>query len=245
MNYKNSPIKEAVFDIKIEPLVGFEVSTFNIVYEKFKELYPQVKTKYRLKSSISIMPDQTVEREEDPVSAFGYFYTNEQKTKTIQFRLDGFSLNYLEPYTNWEEFHEEAITYWKIYSEFITSTRTMPPQIDRIALRYVNRINIPLPFDYFNDYIVNMPPIPDCLPQTFRNFFMQIDVPSENGLNVLITETIDDASETNLPFILDIDVSKTVEDNNFDIVKDFDEMRIMKNMIFEASVTDKTKQLFS
>ena len=93
-----------------------------------------------------------------------------------------------------------------------------------------------------------MPPIPNCLPQTFATFFMQIQVPCNDSYrNVIITETIEPFTDSKLPFILDIDVFQelNVQNSTESIIANFDELRKVKNEIFESCITDKTRNLFA
>ena len=123
-----------------------------------------------------------------------------------------------------------------------------PNIVTRIATRFINKINIPLPFEDLQDYILNMPPIPKCLPQNYSTFFMQIQVPCSEPLrNVIITEAIEPVIDSQLPFILDIDVYQwlNVQNSSESILTTFSELREVKNEIFENCITNKTRDLFS
>jgi uncharacterized protein (TIGR04255 family) len=122
-----------------------------------------------------------------------------------------------------------------------------PNNVVRIALRFINKIEIPLPIVDFQHYILNMPPIPSCLPQIFTTFFMQVQVPSNDKYrNIIITETIEPEIEGMLPFILDIDVFQelNLQNSTNSIISNFEELRKIKNEIFENCITDKTRALF-
>jgi len=73
--------------------------------------------------------------------------------KVVQFRLDGFSFHKLKPYQSWELLKEEAMQIWKYYLEC-----AKPLNVKRAALRYVNQIDIPLPFKNLEEYILTVPP---------------------------------------------------------------------------------------
>ncbi len=110
-----------------------------------------------------------------------------------------------------------------------------PNNVIRIASRFINKIEIPIPFSDFKEFILNMPPIPNCLPRTFATFFMQIQVPCNDGYrNAIITETIEPFTDVKLPFILDIDVFQelNVQNSTESIVANFDEIRIVKKRNF-------------
>ena len=80
----------------------------------------------------------------------------------LQIKQDGLTFNILKPYIKWEEHFAAFMQFWKEYDRLFA-----PNEIIRIATRYINRIEIPYPFHSFQDYILNMPPIPQCLPQAF------------------------------------------------------------------------------
>src|SRR5712691_8149097 len=62
----------------------------------------------------------------------------------------------------------------------------------RVALRYINRIEFPLPMRDFKDYILTIPEIAPDLPQGLANFFMQLIIPVHTmNAVVIVTETMD------------------------------------------------------
>lgn len=238
MIYKNAPIKEAVFDIQVSGLEKITQKEIEDLHVFFDKKYPKKRKSYNHYGQIEFK--ESLEISNETKSEFrGIIFSNEDNNRQVQFRLDGFTVNFLQPYPNWEEFYKEAFSLWKIYLENLK-----PLKIERIALRYINRIEIPLPLNSFQEYIVNMPPIPKSLPQLYSGFFMQIEVPCQKeGFSALITQTIETPNKSNVPFILDIDVFKIINNNDFDF-EDFNYIREIKNSIFEDFITDKTRNLF-
>jgi len=123
-----------------------------------------------------------------------------------------------------------------------------PKRVKRIALRYINRIEIPLPIRDFKDYILTIPEIAPPLPQALVHFFMQLMIPNpEIEATAVINEVMEQATEQQtLPIIFDVDVFKIVNyTDNYDALwKEFEQLRIFKNEIFFKSMTDKAKELF-
>jgi uncharacterized protein (TIGR04255 family) len=238
MKYLNSPIKEAVFDIQVQGLEAVTQEEIEKLHVYFEKKYPQKKKTLNIFRNIEIIDN--VEIANDTKTQFrGVIFSNEKNTKQVQFRVDGFTLNFLSPYSEWDDFYKEALFLWEIYFKGLK-----PQNINRIALRYINKINIPLPFESFQEYITNMPPIPKSLPQLYNGFFMQIQVPCEdNKYNAVITETIETPTKDLVPFILDIDVFKEIN-NDFKFT-DFNYLRSIKNSIFEDFITEKTRNLFN
>jgi uncharacterized protein (TIGR04255 family) len=64
-----------------------------------------------------------------------------------------------------------------------------PTKVTRIAVRYVNRIEIPAGVD-FKEYILTGPEIAHGIPQTLDNFFMRLEIPGQSGETAVITQTI-------------------------------------------------------
>ena len=53
-----------------------------------------------------------------------------------------------------------------------------PNRLKRLALRYINRIEIPLPIRDFKDYLLTIPEIAPGLPQALSNFIMRLVIPN-------------------------------------------------------------------
>lgn len=240
MKYNNPPIIEAIFDISVEGLSDFSIDKIENLHSKIITEYPNKKRQVNFIGKIEFKENIQVSNESDS-QINGVVFLNKNNSRQVQFRKDGFTFNMLKPYSEWKEFSSEAIQLWNIYEKNLS-----PKSIVRIALRYINKIMIPLPLNDFQDFIINMPPIPSCLPQTFSNFFMQTEVPcSNNGTSVIITETFERPINV-LPFILDIDIYKTSQINNDiqELTKEFDLLRDLKNKTFESCITNKTRKLF-
>lgn len=243
MRYNIAPIREAIFDIRIDNLgKSNNISDLEELHSLISDVYPDKKKQISFVGKIEIKNNVQINNETNQ-EIKGFVFLNSKSNCQVQYRLDGFTFNMLSPYSEWKEFSEEAFRLWSIYEKEL-----QPNNIVRIALRYINRIEIPLPMEKFQDYILNIPPIPKNLPKSFRNFFMQIDVPCDiDGTNVVLTETIEQATKDKLPFILDIDAYKVGKINK-DIKTlqfEFDKLRDLKNSTFESSITKKTRNLFN
>ncbi len=241
MVYKNAPIREAVFDVRIDKLDIETVEQLASFKDKIIGDFPIEKKKYNVTGSFNFADESIVEKSTNR-QLLGYIFLSNDGTRQIQARSDGFTFNVLKPYDNWEVHFEVFVKNWIEYSNLFK-----PSKILRIATRYINRIELPLPFKTFHEYILNTPPIPSCLPQAFSNFFMQIQVPhSDNYRRVIITETIEPPVDSKLPFILDIDVfqEEGIENLEEKLRSEFYNIRQIKNQIFECCITDKARELF-
>lgn len=164
--------------------------------------------------------------------------------RIVQVRQDGYTFNWLQPYESWEALRDEARTYWERYRDFF-----QPQGVTRLGLRYINRLEPPLPFNDFREFVTTAPDIARALPQGLSALFMRLEIPHpQRELLAIVTETmqppIDDGRR--LPFIFDIDVVRegTMDPGSPTIWDTFEAMCEYKNEIFFESMTSKAKDLF-
>jgi uncharacterized protein (TIGR04255 family) len=172
----------------------------------------------------------------------GYRYTSSDKLYVFQSRVDGFTISRLKPYETWERLRGEGYKLWKLYKE-ITS-----PIIVRIALRYINKIIIPLPIMDFGDYFTAPPTVPENLPQGVNSYFNRVVIYEPTiGANAIITNSMEPISKSDfVPIILDIDIFK-INPKGFDeeeVWELLDKIRDFKNKIFYNSIKEEFLERF-
>ena len=143
------------------------------------------------------------------MKAVGFLCTSDPPDRVVQGRTDGFSFSKLRPYSNWPSFRDEARELWEIYRDSVE-----PDKIIRFALRYINRLEIPLPIKDFREYVLTSPEVAPDLPQAISEFFFRVAIPEPNiKAMAIISSTIEkpEAEGRVLPYIFDIDVYKTGE----------------------------------
>ncbi|MCD4806458.1 MAG: TIGR04255 family protein [Methanococcoides sp.] len=241
--FPNAPITEAVIDIKaqlpeetdLKSLESFHDHIKNRFSEKQEQRFLKADFKLSQKDKLSSLPTKT--------GTQGYFFRSHKEKKVVQSKIDGFAFNKLKPYENWELFRSEGRDLWELYSEIVN-----PIRVIRIGLRYINRIEVPLPFNDFSEYLLTNPQIAPNLPQAVSHFFMRLEVPNPDiEATAIITQTMDKPTTAQrLPLILDIDVFRITEylGKAEDMWEDFEKLRDFKNDIFFNSVTEKAKELF-
>ncbi|OGW00915.1 MAG: hypothetical protein A3D97_03675 [Nitrospinae bacterium RIFCSPHIGHO2_12_FULL_39_42] len=239
--FPNAPITEALLDIRVELPTEVTLSKLENFHNHIKERFPEKEQRMSLKGGLRLsqgMPESL------PITGGpdGYLIKSLADKKIVQVRLDGFTFNKLKPYENWDIFCSEARELWNLYFQANT-----PVKITRIALRYINRIEIPLPIKDFKEYILTTPEIAPNLPQGLSSFFMQLVIPNPDiEANAIITQTMENPTGNRLPLILDIDVFKEINytDNKAEMWDEFKKLRSFKNEIFFNSITKKAEELF-
>jgi uncharacterized protein (TIGR04255 family) len=117
-------------------------------------------------------------------------------------------------------------------------------------VRYINRIDIPLErgstgielSQYFNLKLdIPQPPFPPLSQQTTQAVFFFEDCHLTVNMGV-----VPPALLNHLSYALDIDFGReaSVPQSDTDIWAFIDSIRERKNMLFEASITDRTRALF-
>lgn len=239
MAYQNAPIVEAVFDVNVSNTIIVNPSTFDQYAKTELKEYP-ISNK---RQNINVRIDDSRGRGQigKTTNLLGYIFSNIQGNRKVQFRLDGFSFNMLRPYSNWDDFSTSAFSNLQKYLDL-----AKPHAITRIGLRYINRIDLPFENQEFENFIKYLPPVPAGLPKKFEKYFLQMQVPAEDGKSkAVISQTFEQDRNGRVPFIIDIDV---FQDERLKVdtplTERFNSLRILKNRIFEDLVTENCKQFF-
>lgn len=242
--YKKSPITEVLIDIQVDLPEKDNLSLLKSIQEEVKDSYPELKIKTEWKASFKVQDNKPNFASEASGNSIGYMFSSSNLKKMIQTTLYGYTFNMLQAYPEWNSFKQDAKSGWDIYKKAVK-----PLRIKRIALKYINKINIISSSIDLKEYFLTTPEIASSLPQGMTEFFMRLVMPDENQNVAIITQTVDKSKpvENNLPIIFDIDVFKIVnlEKDNQEIWDILDNLHKYAVKILEESLTEKTKQLFN
>lgn len=238
----NAPITEALLDIRVElpPTVGLEELAH--FHELVKATYPKRKTRRTVGGTVEL-PEDGAPSHSLAVQDRGYLFWSEDNRQVMQARLDGFTFSRLKPYESWDNLRDESKKLWNIFCEGVK-----PITVTRIAVRYIDRIEIPLPFSDFREWLLTMPQLAPTLPAALSGFLMRLVMPfDDSGTMAIITQSLPEGNHSNhVPLILDIDVSRH---EHFDprseaLWERFEYLRDVKNRVFFESITRKMEELF-
>ncbi len=240
--FPRAPITEALLDIRVSLSDAVNLDQLVAFQDCVRDRYPNKRDRKLWKGSLQFGTDGP--QLSDKIGGTdGYFFSSSDGKNIVQCRLDGFTFNRLKPYDRWETFRDEALHLWEVYKAI-----AQPTQIIRVALRYINRIEIPVPFRDFKDYVLTGPEIAPGLPQGLAGFFLQLRLPAADAATqIVVTETMEPITETRrLPFILDIDVFREAaydvdEPASWEMLE---ELHDLKNDVFFKSITAKARELF-
>jgi len=244
-HYEKAPITEAIIDIRIASPEGLTIEKLQDIYSLVRDKLPTVEPFYKGVGEFNYKPGSAIEVNTSE-QQIGFWFRSEDNLQTFQASLEGFTFNRLAPYESWEKFSSDARTFWEIYTKICE-----PIQITRVAVRYVNQLNIPAkqPIE-LKDYLMTAPEVSPALPQkTLQVFYMQLQIP-QNDLNcmLVINEAIaPPINPETVSVLLDFDLfrQQTWENSDEEIWDFLEQLHRRKNEVFEASITDKTRELIS
>jgi uncharacterized protein (TIGR04255 family) len=169
----------------------------------------------------------------------------QSKDRRVQFSREGLFFSKLQPYQSWNQFSGDALRLWNIYAEV-----ARPLEMQRIGLRFINKIQLPPRELDFEKYIQPHPVPPVGLEPSFLGFFHQdtLGVPDHPyAINIVRTiqpppNPLTDGSG----LIIDIDAFTTQSfENGLGVLEQrLAELRWLKNKAMFVSVTPAALQLF-
>ncbi|CAE6724309.1 hypothetical protein R69619_01707 [Paraburkholderia nemoris] len=175
-------------------------------------------------------------------SRIGTRYEGGTEPYVLQARTNGLALSRLRPYMSWEPFRDQAKAYWDEYLG-----RVQPQGVSRLAVRYINAIEVPLPVDDLGVYLAKPPDVPEGLPQSIGGFFLRtliFDSASENSATVtLACEGLHPGGDGNrVTIFLDIDAFRAVrlDGDAAEIWQVLLQLRELKNRVFFEYLTEHT-----
>ncbi len=237
---KNAPITEALIDFRVKLPSEVDIKDIHSMYESIKEEYPEVQEQRISEVRFELKTEGIVKPLSDKTN--GYRYISSDKKQIVQAKMEGFTFSRLHPYIKWEELRNEAHKLWQLYKSIAS-----PESITRVAVRYVNNLNIPMPIGDFSDYLTAPPAVPEGLPQGVSSFLARIVTHEPTiGANAIITQALEQIVTDKVPIILDIDVFKLQPEGieEKDAWEIIEKLRHFKNKVFFSSITDNLKELY-
>lgn len=240
-HYSHAPLTEAVIDIRVELPSEVTRERLSNVHVGQEDDYPRREENIIVHGKMSIGAEVGASATQ---TANGYRFLSKDNRQIFQARLDGFTFNRLAPYDRWESFRDEARRLWTIYRSIAT-----PKNITRIGVRYINRLDLPLPFTDFKDYLKTVPEISPDMKQGLSGYFMQLQLPQIdlNAMLVLNQTLIEPPAPDVVSVLLDFDLYSETDLPNDEqaIWERFELFRARKNKVFEACITDRVRRMIT
>lgn len=238
-HYARAPITEAVIDLRTEVSPGVTAQDLKRLYAGEKDRYPTVQPLSTQHFSVEVgMGFATETRVEEK----GWRYISADRKNICRIRIDGFTFSRLPPYEKWEALRDEARRLWQPYASFAA------PKVLRVGLRYINRLDLPLPMRDLKDYLRIGPEVSSELPQAMSSFFMQCMLPQEDieAMLVINEGLVPTEGQTDIASImLDIDLFReaNLPGGDAELWGVFELLRQRKNRVFESSITERVREM--
>jgi uncharacterized protein (TIGR04255 family) len=240
VRYEKAPISEALIDIRVDPSVSLGIETLESLQDAVKDSYPTKTKRLFFQGQFSVGEEAGAVATQN---LLGFAFASQDGKQIFQARTDGFTFSRLRPYGTWLELRDESKRLWAIYRTTLSSVK-----VTRMAVRYINQIDIPMPFGDYREYFLTTPEVAADLPQQLNGFFMQLQFPQPDfGGTLILTQTpLPPTSPEIHSVILDLDVFRFETEliSEDQLWASLEILRDRKNLFFEGCITDKTRQLF-
>jgi len=236
LKYEHAPITEAVINLSFaEPL---KIKTFDKIRKSLKKNYAHDTPQKNIALSVSIDFDKVGKNEEELIR-----FSSRDMTEICVLMKSSLIISQLAPYKSWGPFIERLKRDYLIHKEEAGLLT-----VNRIGVRYINRIDIPIESAIVNEweYLNVFPQYPSSLG-TLDGYTMQQVSKLENIEATLIinSSVVPSPLAKHISIVLDQDIVKiiNVPQKFEEIVSFLERVRVEKNRVFEACIKDKTREI--
>jgi uncharacterized protein (TIGR04255 family) len=241
--YAHPPIAEGIAQINFVRPLKWSVATPGLLWERLRDDYPaDPEAQDQIAASVQVGdasagPNVAINRVEQR-----FLYRDAGRNRLVVANRASLSANSLPPYEGWPNLRA------RFESAISALSETVPLEpVERVSLRYINRIALPGgrldTDDYFNLDIRTA----NEGRASFRSFIHRVESVLEDGATLVIsTFATMQPSEEESPFLFDLDVQRNGlnSTNVEEILQIADELKVIENREFESAIKDKTRELF-
>lgn len=239
--YENSPIIEAVCEFRLTSDTKWDLTIPGLIYEKINDEFVN-KEEDLIQQEVTLANIPEGLQPKLQISQGIRFLTDDKKT-FIRLGTRLLSINRLKPYSIWGEFKPKIEKAFNALNESVELK-----SIQRIGLRYVNRIDIPCQTVDLDKYFDFNPHLGKNLPQTMRNFIVGCEIPFRDGddlCKILFTNTIPENPKTS-SYVLDLDyyLAKAQAVSKDEALEWVESAHNNLEDVFEGCITDSLREIF-
>jgi uncharacterized protein (TIGR04255 family) len=245
--YARAPIAEAIIDVHASFETAPSLRDLEILCQAYKDRLPLINVinSFALKLAANFSPDSpdAALQSNATTTQLGYRLSSANNDRVLQVRSLGMAYSHLPPYSDWETFLGEMRALWNSYSSALNVV-----SVTRLAVRFINRIPIATGTDV-DEYVQLGPRIPVDVSKDFVGYFMQLVLPvnqlGPEFRTIVNTGVEPGTSPTVSALVLDIDVfcEKVIPIQSDQMWETLELLRAHKNRVFEASITDKVREM--
>jgi uncharacterized protein (TIGR04255 family) len=231
-----APITEALLDITVE--ADAKLDATEAFAKSVTGSHPETSPVFNIEAFFAVTPGQSGMAGSHS-SPIGRICWNAAKTRAVQARVNGFTVNHVKLYESWAVLRGEARPLWDQYLALLK-----PRKVTRVALRYINRLTLPAAGG-LGDYMLTYPQLGPSLPREMSNFLMRVELPFTANRMAIVTQTVvpqDPGADEERDLILDIDAVslRRFDPQDPEIWDELDQLREIKNTCFFGSLQEQT-----
>jgi len=239
LTYTAPPIVEAVVQfVFADPL---EDGKYRKLHHRLKREYANEAAAENVNATVDFQK-RTVNFQGEPQIRF----SSQDEADVLVLQKTSLTWSRLAPYEGWERFASRVHTEMEA-AYAVTGIR----RLTRIGVRYINRIDIPPTDDglvMYEHYLNINLNLPDFFPYVNKYAWRIEREFVDSGLLAIVQSAVVDPEIPNTgAIILDIDVVllHNLPTKMTGIFAKLDEMRLLKNRVFEISISDKARASFN
>ena len=238
--YANAPIMEAILEVSVlrtEPISLEELSNVIEIGEDYSERIALMVASGQMSVGKQVSASASSHQ-------IGYQFVSKDKMRVVHCKTDGLAFSRLPPYTEWSQVFKEFKLHWACYVKNV-----MPDTVTQVAVRYINRFDLPGPRAELNEYFRTYPEVSTDIRDDLIGFMNQLQIPQPDiKAHAIITQArVAPPTEGVISVLLDIAITmplnvKATEDA---ILEPMKALRQRKNQLFEACIQPATRGLIN
>ncbi|CCW33861.1 TIGR04255 family protein [Chthonomonas calidirosea] len=237
--YKTPPLIEAVCEFRLTSDTPWDLTIPGLFYEKVKGTFPLREQSVRQEVVLSEGPQGL--QQEIRTSERIVLFTEDRKM-LIQLGPRLLAVNVLRPYPTWQGFKAKIEMAWENLKETLRIEG-----LERIALGYINRVELPSPEVKLLEYFEFYPFVGPRLPQNLASFIVGGEFPFVEGRDrcrIQIAPVLASSEEMSA-FMLNIDyLTQPRAVKVSDVLGWVEEAHSRVEEVFEGCITDRLRELF-
>jgi uncharacterized protein (TIGR04255 family) len=237
--YQRPPIQEAVCEIRFSmpsPLIKEEI-------ERIQSTWTPEYPIQQMVAEQSVELHLAVDRVDTKSTSVGNkLITRSSDGKNLaQLGSNFLAVNRLNPYVGWEESFRDTILARINEVQRVYTLKEM----ERVGLRYINKIDFPESNLCWTDWFVMALPVPGGLGERGGSFQFHFERQLDSNVRAVINFlSLPSPPDSGTSVILDIDVFCYAKQNISAIRAVLEEIHEPHHMLFEGYLLDKTRELF-
>jgi uncharacterized protein (TIGR04255 family) len=238
--YKKPPIIEAVCQLRFSAESPWDLAMPGLIFERLKSDFPDRKSVKAVQTKFTAGPEG-VQQEITQTDLIQF--ASKEGNKLIRVGQNVISVHEINQYSGWDQFFPQIDRAVAAYRDIVN-----PTGIDRIGLRYINRITFPenpVDLEHYLDLFVH---IGSGMPQTYGLYSMTVDFAFDDGTDLLrvqlASEPGGDIGVNVSRFDLDYFLAKAAKIGFQDIKKWLDIAHSRVEEAFEAAIKDNLRGVF-